>query len=140
MKKTIISILVLSLIISTFVILPVSAEPTITYYVNHDFNTIPGEKEITVTNIASDPTTRKQYEILGESYPWRSADYPASNSPSFSYDPDGDDGVTDPQPYHNTTGYIRTSGKPLSKDVNGNENPDTEELKQLLSREFCMWI
>ena len=78
MKKTIISILVLSLIISTFVILPVSAEPTITYYVNHDFNTIPGEKEITVTNIASDPTTRKQYEILGESYPWRSADYPAS--------------------------------------------------------------
>ena len=49
--------------------MPVSAERVVLYYVNHDFESVEGVKQITVTNIAPDPTKQSQYEILGESYP-----------------------------------------------------------------------
>lgn len=109
MKKLFAFMLIVFMIASSIGIIPASAEPVVTYYVNHDFNSMTGGKQITITNIAADTTTQKQYEILGESYPWRTTTY--TGTPSFSYDSDGDTITGIPQPYHNTTGYISTSGK-----------------------------
>lgn len=110
MRKILLFLLVVSLIASPIVVIPVSAESDITFYVNHDFNSVAGGKQITVTNIAADPTTQKQYEVLGESYPWRTALY-GSSGPTFAYDSDGDTITGTAQPYNNTTGFINGTGK-----------------------------
>ena len=129
MKKISAFLLAVCLIINAFTFMPVSAERVVLYYVNHDFESVEGVKQITVTNIAPDPTKQSQYEILGESYPWRTALYNGS-TPSFSYEPNGDSFTGDPQPFHNTTAYIKSSGKnQYPKLTMEMKNPQTGEIE-----------
>lgn len=105
MKKLLCFILTISIITGAAAAVPflTCAKTSFYYYTVQDFNGADDGK-ISVVNEADDPSAYKKYRITGEDYDWYTAQYTASNSPSFSYTAPGDDML-------NPTGFIQCTGK-----------------------------